>query len=172
MSVIQTARMSLREFTLQDAGFILELLNEAGFLRYIGDKGVRNLTDARSYLEQGPMDSYRRHGFGLYCCCLRSGAVELLGMCGLVKREGLPDPDLGFAFLQSYWGCGYAVEAAAAVLDYGTRMLKLPRIVAITSPQNSASIRVLEQVGLTFDRSIRLTDDGPEVKLFVPATMA
>jgi RimJ/RimL family protein N-acetyltransferase len=172
MSVIRTARMSLREFTFEDAGFILELLNEPGFLRFIGDKGVRNLADARLYLEQGPMDSYRRHGFGLYACSARSGANALLGMCGLVKREGLQAPDLGFAFLQSYWGCGYAVEAATAVLDYGTRVLNLPRILAITAPQNSASIRVLEKVGLIYDRLIRLTEDGPQVKLFAPVSAA
>jgi RimJ/RimL family protein N-acetyltransferase len=172
MSVLRTARLSLREFTLEDAGFILHLLNEPGFLRYIGDKGVRTLMDARSYLQVGPLDSYRRHGFGLYACCLSAGTDALLGMCGLVKRDGLPDPDLGFAFLQRYWGFGYAVEAAAAVLDYGRRTLNLPRILAIVSPQNRASMRVLEKVGLKFDSTIRLTDDSPEVNLFVPVSAA
>jgi RimJ/RimL family protein N-acetyltransferase len=166
MSVIETARMSLREFTLGDAGFILELLNEPGFLRHIGDKGVRNLSDARSYIEQGPLDSYRRHGFGLYSCCLRTGPDTLLGMCGLVKREGLPDPDLGYAFLQRHWGRGYAVESAAASLDYAITQLKLPRILAITSLDNEPSMRVLEKIGMTFERLIQLSHSGEEVKLF------
>lgn len=164
--------MSLREFNFEDAGFILELLNEEGFLRHIGDKGVRTPADACNYIQQGPIDSYQRHGFGLYACCTRHATDVLLGMCGLVRREGLQHPDLGFAFLQRYWGRGYAVEAAAAVLDYGTHVLNLPRILAITSPHNTASIRVLEKVGLIFDRLIRLTHDSPEVKLFAPASVA
>ena len=167
MSVIRTARLSLRELIVEDAAFIMELLNEAGFLRHIGDKGVRNLADARNYIQQGPIESYQRHGFGLYAACLRDDAAAApLGMCGLVKREGLPDPDLGYAFLQRHWARGYAVESAAAVFDYGVHTLKLPRILAITSPDNPGSIRVLEKVGLKFDRLIRLMNDKHEVQLF------
>jgi [ribosomal protein S5]-alanine N-acetyltransferase len=146
------------------------LLNEPGFLRYIGDKGVRTLGEARQYLQKGPMDSYRRNGFGLYAVCIRAGgSAAPVGMCGLVKREGLTDPDIGFAFLERHWGQGYAAESAAAVLDQGTRVLKLPRIVAITSPDNLGSIRVLEKIGLKFDRLMRLTEDSKQVKLFGPA---
>ena len=170
MSVLHTRRLLLREFTLEDDAFVLELLNEAGFLRYIGDKGVRTLSDAREYLQKGPMDSYRRNGFGLYAVCIsRGGSAAPIGMCGLVKREGLTDPDIGFAFLERHWGQGYAAESAAAVLDQGTRVLKLPRILAITSPDNGGSIRVLEKIGLKFDRLMRLTEDGDPVKLFGPA---
>jgi RimJ/RimL family protein N-acetyltransferase len=162
--VIQTPRMYLRELDLGDDAFILELLNEAGFMRYIGDKGVRTLDDAREYLLKGPMDSYARNGFGLYAACLRHGTP--IGICGLVRRAGLDDPDVGFAFLARYWAKGYAVESAAAVLAHGRRVLKLDRIVAITSPDNSASIAVLEKIGLKFERMIRLVHDGPEIKLF------
>lgn len=174
MSVLETARLALREFAFEDAAFILELLNEPGFVRYIGDKGVRTLADARNYLQLGPIDSYQRNGFGLYAACLRNDAAAVpLGMCGLVNREGLQDPDVGFAFLQRHWGRGYAVESAAAVLDYGTRTLKLPRIVAITSLDNWGSIKVLEKIGLTFDRLIPWTEGAEEVKLFVqPADRA
>jgi RimJ/RimL family protein N-acetyltransferase len=162
--VIQTPRMNLRELDLGDDAFILELLNEAGFMRYIGDKGVRTLDDAREYLLKGPMDSYGRNGFGLYAACLRDGTPT--GICGLVKRAGLDDPDVGFAFLARYWAKGYAVESAAAVLAHGRRVLKLDRMVAITSPDNAASIAVLEKIGLKFERMIRLVRDGPEIKLF------
>jgi [ribosomal protein S5]-alanine N-acetyltransferase len=168
--MIQTLRLSLREFTFEDDAFILELLNEPEFLRFIGDKGVRTLSDAREYLRKGPMDSYQQNGFGLYGVCITDSASRTpVGMCGLVKREGLADPDIGFAFLERHWGKGYAVESAAAILEQGRRVLKLPRIVAITSPDNWGSIRVLEKIGLKFDRLMRLTEDSKQVKLFGPA---
>jgi ribosomal-protein-alanine N-acetyltransferase len=162
--VIKTARLELRELNLEDSEFILELLNEAGFIRFIGDKGVRTAADARDYIRQGPMDSYARNGFGLYAACLHAGTP--IGICGLVKREGLEEPDVGFAFLSRYWSKGYAVECAAAVLAHARQVLNLNRIVAITSPDNWSSIAVLEKIGLRFERMIRLVDHSPELKLF------
>src|SRR5580698_5337536 len=163
-SVIRTARLDLRELDPGDAEFILELLNEPGFIRFIGDKGVRTLADARDYIHHGPKDSYARNGFGLYAACLRDGTP--IGMCGLVKRDGLDDPDVGFAFLSRYWSKGYAVESAGAVLSYAVEVLHLERIVAITSPDNWSSIAVLEKIGFKFERMIRLVDHSPELKLF------
>jgi RimJ/RimL family protein N-acetyltransferase len=168
MSVLESERLVLREFHLDDAGFILQLLNEVAFLRFIGDKGVRTLADARDYLLKGPMESYHRFGFGLFLTSLREDGAPI-GMCGLVKREGLADVDVGFALRSRYWSRGYAVEAAAAVLDYGKRTLNLGRIVAIANPDNHASIAVLERIGLKFERMIRLSCDAPELKLFGPA---
>jgi ribosomal-protein-alanine N-acetyltransferase len=162
--VIQTPRVDLRELNLDDDGYILELLNEPGFIRFIGDKGVKTLADARDYLRQGPIDSYARNGFGLYAACLRDGTP--IGMCGLVKREGLDAPDVGFAFLSRYWSKGYAVESAGAVLAHAVEVLGLKRIVAITSPDNWSSIAVLEKIGFKFERMIRLVDHSPELKLF------
>jgi ribosomal-protein-alanine N-acetyltransferase len=164
MSIIQTSRVNLRELQFEDAQFILELLNEPGFIRYIGDKGVRNLSDARDYMQQGPMDSYARNGFGLYAVCLQEGTP--IGICGLVKREGLDDPDVGFAFLSRHGSKGYAAESAAAVLAHARQQLNLARILAITSPDNLKSIAVLEKIGLKFERMICLTDHSPELKLF------
>jgi RimJ/RimL family protein N-acetyltransferase len=167
MSVIDTQRLQLRELDVNDAAFILELLNDPGFLRYIGDKGVRSLADAREYILKGPMASYERNGFGLYAACLREGAP--IGICGLVKRDGLDDPDVGFAFLSRYRSKGYAVESAAAVLKFAGTELGLDRVVAITSLDNSRSIAVLEKIGLRFERVVRLAENSPEVKLFGPA---
>jgi RimJ/RimL family protein N-acetyltransferase len=167
MSVIDTQRMQLRELDVDDAAFILELLNEPGFLRYIGDKGVRSLADAREYILKGPMASYERNGFGLYAACLRD--CTPIGICGLVKRDGLDDPDVGFAFLSRYWSKGYAVESAAAVLKFADTDLGLERVVAITSLDNVSSIAVLEKIGLRFERVVRLAENSPEVKLFGPA---
>jgi [ribosomal protein S5]-alanine N-acetyltransferase len=163
-AVIQTRRLVLRRLELSDAAFILELLNEADFLRFIGDKGVRTLDNAREYILKGPVDSYGRHGFGLYATCLCDGTP--IGICGLVKREGLADVDVGFAFFSRYRSKGYAVESASAVLEHSRRVLRLQRIVAITSPDNAASIAVLERIGLKFERMIRLAEHSPELKLF------
>jgi [ribosomal protein S5]-alanine N-acetyltransferase len=163
-SVIRTSRLDLRELDFGDAEFILELLNEAAFIRFIGDKGVRTLSEARGYIQQGPRDSYARNGFGLYAACLRDGTP--VGICGLVKRDGLNDPDVGFAFLSRYWSLGYAVESAAAVLAHARETLSIGRVVAITSPDNRSSIAVLEKIGLKFERMICLVDHSSELKLF------
>jgi ribosomal-protein-alanine N-acetyltransferase len=163
-NVLETERLGLRQLGLSDDGFILELLNEAAFLRFIGDKGVRTLDAAREYMLKGPIDSYGRHGFGLYAVCLRDGTP--IGICGLVKRDGLADVDLGFAFLSRHCSKGYAVESAAAVLAHARQALRLQRIVAITTPENLGSIAVLEKVGLRFERMIRLAEHSPELKLF------
>jgi ribosomal-protein-alanine N-acetyltransferase len=165
--VIRTARLVLRRLELDDADFILELLNEAAFLRFIGDKGVRSPADARDYILKGPMDSYGRHGFGLYAVCLLDGTPA--GICGLVKRDGLADVDLGFAFLSRHRAKGYAAESAAAVLAHAGQVLRLRRVVAITAPDNVGSIAVLEKIGLKFECMIRLSEQGPELRLFGPA---
>src|SRR5262249_34924271 len=165
MRVLETDRLALDKLSLEDAGFILELLNEPSFLRNIGDKGVRTLDDARDYLLNGPIASYERFGFGLYLTRLKESGVPI-GICGLLKRETLQDVDVGFAFLPKYWANGYATESAAAVLQHGKSAFGFHRIVAITSPDNHGSIRVLEKIGFRFERMIRLTDDSPEVRLF------
>jgi RimJ/RimL family protein N-acetyltransferase len=165
--VLESERLILRELGFNDAPFILDLLNEAGFVRFIGDKGVRTLADAREYLAQGPMDSYRRFGFGLYLTSLKAGLVPI-GICGLVRRESLPDPDLGFAFLSKHWSRGYATESAAAVLAFGRDSLGLARIVAITAPDNHGSIAVLGKIGLRHDGWVSLAEGAPALKLFGP----
>ena len=165
MTVLETDRLLLRKLTADDAEFILDLLNQPSFLRYIGDKGVRTTEDAIRYIETGPQASYVRFGFGLYLVELRESGVSI-GMCGLLKRDSLPDVDVGFAFLPGYWSQGYAFEAAEAVMSYGREVHGLKRIVAITSLDNAASIRLLEKVGLRFERLIKLGDDQEEVRLF------
>lgn len=162
---LQTERLKLRELTTDDAPFIVNLLNQPSFLRFIGDKGVRTLDDAQTYLTNGPIDSYQRHGFGLYLVDLPDSNTPI-GMCGLVKRDSLPHVDLGFAFLPEFWGEGYALEAAAAVLKYAREFLKLDRIVAITDPDNEASIKLLQKLGFEFDGMTKLSDDAPEIRLF------
>lgn len=150
--------------SLDDAEFIVELLNDAAFLRFIGDKGVRTTDDARRYILTGPIESYERHGFGLWLVELK-GSETPIGMCGLLQRDTLSDVDIGFAFLPSYRSRGYALESAAAVMDYGRKVLGLKRIVAIANEDNAGSIRVLEKIGMSFDRMIRLAEGQPEIRL-------
>ncbi|MEE9207342.1 MAG: GNAT family N-acetyltransferase [Gemmatimonadota bacterium] len=165
MIVLETDRLVLSRFSVDDAEFILGLLNEPSFLENIGDKGVRTLEGARNYLLGGPIDSYERFGFGLYLTTLKESGVPI-GTCGLLKRDSLDDADVGFAFLPAYFGEGYATESAGAVVAYANRMLGLSRIVSIVSPTNSTSIHVLEKIGLRYDRPVRLSEDGDEISLY------
>jgi [ribosomal protein S5]-alanine N-acetyltransferase len=165
MTPLETTRLRLRPLSFDDADFIVELLNEPSFLRYIGDKGVRDRAGACRYLEAGPLASYARHGFGLLGVELRDGGKPI-GICGLLKRETLDDVDLGFAFLPRHWSRGYAREAAAAVLAHARETLALRRVVAITSLDNEASIRLLEKLAFRFERVLRLAPEQDEVKLF------
>jgi RimJ/RimL family protein N-acetyltransferase len=151
--------------SIDDAAFVLELLNDPDFIRYVGDRRVRTVDDARNYIVSGPLDSYERFGFGLFLVEQKGSAVSV-GICGLLKRPALPEVDIGFAFLPAYRSRGYAGESAAAVMRYAHGDLAIARVVAIANTGNSGSIRVLEKIGLRFDRMVRLSDEAPEVGLY------
>jgi len=165
VKILETDRLLLRRLSLEDAGFILGLLNEPSYVHFIGDKGVRTINDARDYIMKGPIASYEQHGFGLYLTELKDSEVPI-GICGLLKRENLPDVDIGFAFLPQFWSQGYAFEAASAVMAYGRDALMVNRIVAIVSPDNERSIKVLGKLGLRFERMERWPADGSKIKLY------
>lgn len=148
MQPIATARLLIREFTLADAAFILELLNEPAFIQFIGDKGVRNLADAGQYLRDGPLAGYAKHGFWLWCVTLPDDTP--LGSCGLLKRDFLEHPDLGYAFLARHCRRGYAHEAAAAVMRHAREHLHLTTIHAITAFRNPDSVKLLGKLGFDF----------------------
>lgn len=167
LRVLETERLIVRQLENDDAEFILKLLNEPSFVRNIADKGVRTTLDAQHYIQTGPVASYERFGFGLYLVELKETKASI-GICGLIKRESLENVDVGFAFLPLFWSKGYAFEAASAVLAYGRDVLGISRIVAVTSPENNGSIKVLERLGLRFERMIRLSEDAAELKLFAP----
>lgn len=164
-TILETDRLTLRLAELVDAAFILRLLNEPSFLRFIGDRKVRTLADAERYIGDRLIASYERNGFGLWIV-ERQGTPGPIGICGLVKRDTLPDADIGFAFLPEFWGHGYAAESAAGVKRYAFEVLKLPRLLAITNPDNVASIRIVESLGLLRDRALSLTAGEPEVNLY------
>ena len=165
MNVLETPRLVLRQLTVDDAAFIYDLVNDPAWLQYIGDRKVRTLADAAAYILKGPVASYTQHGFGLWLT-LRKGDGVPIGICGLLKRDNLEDVDVGFAFLPEFRAQGYAFESAAASVAYGRDALKLKRIVAVCSPDNAGSIKVLEKLGLRFEKMIRMTPDAAEIKLF------
>ncbi|MDB5969750.1 MAG: Ribosomal-protein-alanine acetyltransferase [Hydrocarboniphaga sp.] len=160
MMPLQTPRLRLRQLTLDDAAFILELVNEPTWLRYIGDKNVHDLDDARRYLREGPIGSYQRLGFGLYCVELPADSTPI-GLCGLIKRDTLPDVDIGFALRPAYFGQGYIPEAARAVIEQGRSEFGLQRLLAITQPDNQASIAVLLKLGMKPEGSVSLAEAAP-----------
>jgi ribosomal-protein-alanine N-acetyltransferase len=165
MTVFETERLVVSHFTLDDASFVLELQSEPDWLRFIGDRGVRDLDSARAYIQRAPLDMYARLGFGLYKVSLKADGAPI-GMCGLLKRDSLPDADIGFAFLARHRGKGYAREAAQATLDDARKSHGLKRILAITSPDNVRSIGLLEKLGFTYQKTLQLSADGGESRLF------
>lgn len=165
MIILETERVVLRRLSADDAEFILNLLNQPSFIKYIGDRGLKNSADAASYIEDKFVASYERFGFGLYLVELKTDKTPI-GICGFVKRDSLPDADIGFAFLPEYWSQGYAVESARAALEYGRTVLNLERVLAITSPNNESSERLLLKIGFGFERVMKLSEDADEIKLF------
>lgn len=164
-TVVTTERLALRRFELNDAPFVIELVNEPGWLQHIGDKGVRTIEDAHRYLRAGPLESYSKHGFGMYLVERKADAAPI-GMCGLVKRDALEHVDIGFAFLARVGRQGYAHEAATAVVGLA-KTLGLPKLLAITTPTNYASQNVLRKIGLRFDREITMPAGTEVLHLFV-----
>ena len=164
MNRLDTERLELLPFTEGDADFVFRLLNEPSFLRYIGDRGVHDLESARRYIEDGPVASYARHGHGLMRV-VRKADGEALGMCGVLKRDTLPDVDIGFSFFPAFWSQGYALESAGAVMRQARDVLGVGRILAITSQDNEPSMRLLGKLGFRFDKMVTMGTE--ELRLFV-----
>lgn len=162
---LETPRLILRRLDFDDAPFVVALLNEPSFIANIGDRGVRSIDDAHRYLREGPMAMYEKHGFGLWHTARKSDGVPV-GMCGLLQRDILPDVDIGYAFLPAHWGQGLAFEAADATLRHGARKFGLKRIIGVVSEGNAGSIRVLEKLGMSFERMYPMHADEPEVRLY------
>ena len=163
--MIETARLRVRRLTAADAGFIVSLLNDAAFLRYIGDRGVRSEADAIAYIDTGPAAMHARFGFGLDLVEDRERS-EPMGICGLLQREDLDAPDLGFAFLPPFRKRGFAHEAAAAVLDDVSARLRIPRVLAIVQPDNAPSIDLLERLAFGFERMVRPAGSRTDLRLY------
>ena len=165
MNIIETNRLILRKFIIDDAGFVLELLNSPSWLKYIGDRNVKNLEDAKNYISDKLISSYIKNGFGLYEIILKKDNIPV-GMCGLIKRDTLENIDLGFALSPVFTGNGYAFEAAFETLNYAKTVLKLERIIAITTTENKNSIKLLEKLKFVFEKMVLLSNEEEELMLF------
>ena len=148
-----------------DTEFIIQLLNSPGWLKFIGDRNVKTEDDAKAYLENGPLTSYRENGFGLYLV-ERKEDHQPIGMCGILRRSTLENPDIGFAFLPEFNSKGYAFEIASETLTFARKKLKLPTVYAITVPNNERSIKLLEKIGLQFVKTIQLPGGSEELQLY------
>jgi ribosomal-protein-alanine N-acetyltransferase len=165
MIVCETERLIVRHFSLNDARFIVRLLNDPSFIENIADKGVRTIADSKRYLDEGPTASYQQFGFGLNLVELKESKVPI-GMCGILKRDSLDDPDIGFAFLPEFHTNGYALESSIGVMKNGQTTHNLKRLVAVVNPGNEPSIRLLEKLGFRYERMISLDEDEPEIRLY------
>lgn len=163
--VAESPRLCLRWLAPTDTLFVLDLLNEPGWLRFIGQMQVKTEADALVYLNTRLLKMYQEHGFGLYGVALKSGG-DLIGICGLIKRLNLGDVDLGFAFLGRYQGQGYAFEAAQACVKLAREQFHLARLVAITDRDNRRSIHLLSRLGMVFETQVQLTETAPPLDLF------
>lgn len=166
MKILETERLLIREMdSATDAEFVFELLNTPKFIQYIGDRGVRSIEQAAEFIENRYRQSYRDNGFGLYSVELKKDGTPV-GMCGFVKRGSLPDPDLGFAFLPQFENQGYGLESAMAIMQYGRDVLGFERVLAITTPDNDRSAKLLEKLGFKFERVLNEPHDNETLKLF------
>lgn len=165
MEILETERLRLRTLAVNDAAFYLKLVNDPSWLRFIGDKGIHTLDEARAAIATGPIESQRVHGFSLYLVELKATGLPL-GICGLVRRETLPEVDLGYAFMPAHCGQGFAREAAAAVLAYAREQLGLRSLLAIVSSDNQRSIHLLDTLGFRFERRLRLRPERDEGSLY------
>lgn len=165
ITVIETPRLRLRTAALDDAAFYMELVNDPSWIANIGQRNIHTLEAARAALESGPMAQFREHGYSLYIVERRSDGATV-GMAGLVRRDSLPGPDIGYAVRPAYWGQGYAWEAAAAIVRHAQHVLRLPTLYGITSLQNQASINLLNKLGLRFERFTRRQPDGKDTNVY------
>lgn len=164
--LMRTERLQLRRVTLEDADLMLAVWNDPAFVRHVGDRGIRTLEQSVKALENGAMRLFDEYGFGPYRVSLKSDD-SAVGICGIFAREGLDEPDIGFSVLPEYCKCGYAYEAATAVVNYARDHLKLPRLTAIVSPDNVASVGLIKKLGLQFEKMLRLPGEDKDISLYV-----
>jgi RimJ/RimL family protein N-acetyltransferase len=162
---LKTRRLSLRRITLADAELMLGIWNDPAFIEYVGDRGIRSVEQAHETLQQGAFKLYAQYGYGPYRVALAVDDTEI-GICGLFRREGFDEPDIGYSILPAYCGRGYAFEAASAVLDYARTTLGLTRVTAFIAPTNTPSIGLAGKLGLRYERMARLPGEDADVGLY------
>ena len=166
MPLTTTKRLIISKVTLKDAPFFVELMNTPSWLKYIGDRNIKSVEDAKKHLKKGILKSYKESGYGFYKVTQKSEPEKAIGIVGLVKRKELEHTDIGFGFLPNYEGKGYGYESSVAIMDMAKNKFKLNKVLAITNPDNKSSIHLLEKLGLSFQKRIKPFDDNEELLLF------
>jgi len=166
MIVARSERLVISKFDIEDAPFYLELVNTPNWIKYIGDRGIKNLEDARTKIQESIITSYDTNGYGAYKLQLLTENLKTIGSCGLYKRDYLDDPDIGFAMLPDYEGQGFGYESSFEILKLAKDKFSLKRIGAITLPENQASVGLLKKLGLNYEKTIVPFDDDEELWLF------
>jgi RimJ/RimL family protein N-acetyltransferase len=166
MNIAETERLVISKFSMEDAGFYLKLLNTPHWIKYIGDRNVRSIKEAQDYLANGILKSYNELGFGFYKLQLKTNNT-IIGTCGIIKRDTLEVPDFGFAFLPNFEGQGFGYEASVAILNFIKVSLSLNKLFAITLPNNTRSISLLEKLGFKYQKRVKPFEDEEELLLFV-----
>ncbi|MCB0444149.1 MAG: GNAT family N-acetyltransferase [Gelidibacter sp.] len=166
IKIAETKRLIIAKMTLNDASFMLKLLNTPHWIKYIGDRNIKTIDEAKTYLKNGVLKSYAELGFGFYKLMLKEENNKTIGTCGLIKREQLDGIDIGFALLPDYEGKGFGYESSLEIMAFAEHTLQLKRILAITNPINSNSIKLLEKLGLTYQKRVKPFDDNEELLLF------
>lgn len=165
MPLLTTKRLVIRKITLNDAPFILELINDKDWISNIGDRNVKTIEEAEAYISETFLKTYQESSFGFYGVAIKNSG-QLIGTVGLIDREGIDHVDVGYGLLPAYRGKGYAIEATKAMYNYGYDTLSIDKIVAIVNPDNDDSIKLLKKLGLTFEKMVKLPDEEKDIKLF------
>ncbi|MFT6051416.1 MAG: ribosomal-protein-alanine N-acetyltransferase [Halioglobus sp.] len=166
MKTLQTPRLIIEPLNTHDAAITMAILNDPDFIAYVGDRGVRSLEDAKSYIVDRLLPHYQEHGYGMTAVRRRDNG-ETIGMCGLVNRDSLNYIDIGYAFLPSARGEGFALEACQAVMEMGKKEVGLNELAAIISPQNKASQALAVKLGMVLDCMVRLEPGEDEICLYL-----
>jgi len=166
MPLTTTNRLIISKVTLKDAPFFIELMNTPSWLKYIGDRNIKSIEDAKKHLKKGILKSYKESGYGFYKVTQKSEPEKAIGIVGLVKRKELEHTDIGFGFLPNYEGKGYGYESSVAIMNMAKNKFKLNKVLAITNPDNKSSIHLLEKLGLSFQKRIKPFADNEELLLF------
>lgn len=161
----ETERLIIKLVDIDDAEFLLKLLNTEKWLKNIGDRNIHNLEDAQRYVREKNLPQIERLGFGNAVVILKSDN-EKIGTVGLYDREGIDGVDIGFAFLEEHEGKGYAYEAAKKIMDAGINEFDIKKVSAITLPENSSSIKLIEKLGLKFKEVVRIPNDTEDLNLY------
>jgi len=166
MRIAETKRLIISKYTIKDAPFFLELVNSPNWIKYIGSRDIKTIKKAEEYLKNGSIKSYTDFGFGFYKLQLKDDNLTPIGTTGLVKRKELDHVDIGFAMLPQYEGKGFGYESSIAIIKLAKEQFKLNKILAITLPENISSIKLLEKLGLTYEKRVKPFVDDEELLLF------